>query len=96
MSDQNNHNDEYEKVCYICRRPESKAGSMITMPGGIHICHDCLQRTMDSAIQMSGGDLSRLMPQMPGMPGIPWMAPGNPGTDKETPQDAEEPEAPGP
>ena len=96
MSDQNNHNDEYEKVCYICRRPESKAGSMITMPGGIHICHDCLQRTMDSAIQMSGGDLSRLMPQMPGMPGIPWMAPGNQGTDKETPQDAEEPEAPGP
>ena len=96
MSDQNNHNDEYEKVCYICRRPESKAGSMITMPGGIHICHDCLQRTMDSAIQMSGGDLSRLMPQMPGMPGIPWMAPGNQGTDKEAPQDAKEPEAPGP
>ena len=75
MNDQNNHNDEYEKVCYICRRPESKAGDMITMPGGIHICHDCLQRTMDSAIQMSGGDLSRLMP---GMPGFPWMTPGNP------------------
>ena len=22
----------YEKVCYICRRPESKAGPMVSMP----------------------------------------------------------------
>lgn len=27
--------DQYEKVCYVCRRPESKAGNMITMPGGM-------------------------------------------------------------
>ena len=25
--------DNYEKICYMCRRPESKAGPMITMPG---------------------------------------------------------------
>lgn len=25
--------DEYDKVCYVCRRPESKAGKMITLPG---------------------------------------------------------------
>ena len=24
----------YEKVCYMCRRPESKTGPMISMPGG--------------------------------------------------------------
>ena len=27
--------EKYEKVCYMCRRPESKAGPMITMPGNI-------------------------------------------------------------
>ena len=32
--------DEYEKVCFMCRRPESKAGKMIELPGNIHICTD--------------------------------------------------------
>lgn len=40
--------DEYEKVCYICRRPESKAGKMISMPNNIYICPDCMQKTFDS------------------------------------------------
>ena len=30
--------DGYEKVCFMCRRPESKAGKMISLPGGINIC----------------------------------------------------------
>lgn len=42
------HDDEYEKICYICRRPESKAGKMISMPGNIFICPDCMQKTFDS------------------------------------------------
>ena len=29
--------DEYEKVCYVCRRPESKAGHMVNMPGNIYM-----------------------------------------------------------
>ncbi len=45
--------DGYESVCYICRRPESKAGKMIKMPNNICICADCMQRTMDS-MSMSG------------------------------------------
>lgn len=39
--------DEYEKICYICRRPESKTGKQVSMPGNISICPDCLQRTFD-------------------------------------------------
>ena len=39
--------DEYEKICYVCRRPESKTGPMVTM-GGMNLCHDCMQRTFDS------------------------------------------------
>lgn len=43
-----NENDDYEKVCYVCRRPESKAGKMMQMPGNLHICSDCMQRTFDA------------------------------------------------
>lgn len=39
--------DEYEKICYVCRRPESKTGKQVKMPGNITICPDCLQRTFD-------------------------------------------------
>ena len=57
--------DDYEKICYVCRRPESKAGPMITMPGGIHFCHSCMQKAFDS-ISQSGMDWSRLQ-------GMPFM-----------------------
>ena len=57
--------DSYEKVCYMCRRPESKAGSMISMPGGMNLCHDCMQKAFDSVTQ-SGMDFSKL-PNMPYM-----------------------------
>lgn len=39
--------DEYEKICYVCRRPESKTGKQVSMPGNISICPDCLQKTFD-------------------------------------------------
>ncbi len=38
----------YEELCYVCHRPESKAGPMIEIPGGICICHECMQKTFDS------------------------------------------------
>ena len=40
--------NEYEDICYICRRPESEAGKMIKIPSDICICQDCMQRTFDS------------------------------------------------
>ena len=40
--------DDYEKICYVCRRPESKAGKMVTMPGNMYLCHDCMQKAFDS------------------------------------------------
>ena len=46
-SDKSNE-DEYEKICYVCRRPESKAGTMIDMPGGFCVCADCLQKSFNS------------------------------------------------
>ncbi len=40
--------DGYEDVCYICRRPESKAGKMIRIPNNICICADCMQKTFET------------------------------------------------
>ena len=44
----NNDDDEYEKYCYLCRRPESEAGPFIRMPGNMYICNDCMQKSFDS------------------------------------------------
>lgn len=57
--------DDYEKVCYVCRRPESKAGTMVSMPGGMCLCHDCMQKAFDT-VTKSGMDFSQIqnMPYM--------------------------------
>ena len=57
--------DGYEKICYMCRRPESKAGPMITMPGNLCLCNDCMQKAFDS-LKNSGMDFSKIsnMPYM--------------------------------
>lgn len=44
-------NSEYEDVCFICRRPESKAGKMFKLPNNICVCGDCMHRTMDTVSQ---------------------------------------------
>ena len=56
--------DEYEKYCFMCRRPESKAGKMIDLPGGIHICTDCMQKSFDT-MQNSSLNYSDLMKNLP-------------------------------
>ena len=69
MSDDNNKNndnnnnsndDEYEKYCYLCKRPESQAGNFIHLPGGMNICSDCMQKSFDSFNNMQFLDLSKL------------------------------------
>lgn len=46
--DKNEDDSEFEKICFMCRRPESKAGKMIGLPGNIHICTDCMQKSFDT------------------------------------------------
>ena len=40
--------DDYEKVCFICRRPENRAGRLIRMPGNMDVCSDCMQKAFNS------------------------------------------------
>ena len=42
---------EYEDVCFICRRPESKTGRMFKLPNHISVCPDCMHKTMDTVSQ---------------------------------------------
>ncbi len=65
--DENKENpkkDEYEKICFMCRRPESKAGKMIDLPNHIHICTDCMQRSFDT-MNNSNINYDDLMKNMP-------------------------------
>ena len=50
--DQKTTDDGYEDICFICRRPESRAGRMFKMPGNMTICMDCMEKTMETVNQM--------------------------------------------
>ena len=64
LEDRNTGEKEYEDICYICRRPESRAGRMLHIPQNISICMDCMQRTFDT---MTGTGLSPMDFGMDGM-----------------------------
>ena len=61
MSNQNDHENDRKHVteyCLMCRRPDTSAGKMIHLPGGMCVCGDCMQKMMDFAGNM---DLSGLI-----------------------------------
>ncbi len=78
--------DEYEKVCYVCRRPESKAGRMIQIQGNFCICNDCMQKTFDQMSNM-GFNLGDMM-SPGGMPSqntpLQNQTPASDGSDQNT------------
>lgn len=67
-SEKKEDEDRYEKVCFICHRPESVTGRMIDLPNHITVCPDCMQRSFDA---MTNGsiDMNRLM----NMPGVQFL-----------------------
>ncbi|WP_196811518.1 ATP-dependent Clp protease ATP-binding subunit ClpX [Butyrivibrio sp. VCD2006] len=50
-SDSEHKESEYEDICFMCRRPESKAGKMFHLPNNICVCPDCMHKTMDTISQ---------------------------------------------
>ncbi|MEI3220681.1 MAG: ATP-dependent Clp protease ATP-binding subunit ClpX [Dorea sp.] len=65
VEDQKKDDDEYEKVCFICHRPESQTGKMMDLPNHISVCPDCMQKSFD---MMSGGQMD--YSQLLNMPGV--------------------------
>ena len=67
MSEEKDREEKkYEEICYLCKRPESKAGKMIHIPNNISICQDCMQKTFDM-INKNGTNSSFEMPMNPAM-----------------------------
>ena len=72
-----NDESEYEKVCYVCRRPESKCGKLFDLPGNVCVCEDCLQKSFQSMQNMGMGvsitkeELEKLL----NTPGVHMMTP---------------------
>ena len=56
---EDNKNNGCEKICCMCRRTESQAGKMITLPGGLQVCRDCMQRSFDMMMG-SGMDWTKM------------------------------------
>ena len=81
-SSKKQNESEYEEICFVCRRPESKAGKMFHLPNNISVCEDCMHKTMDAVSQYDYNNLLNnpaLMNQLNnsnmfggmGIPGIP-------------------------
>ena len=94
-NNQNKKDDEYEDICYICRRPESKVGTMIRIPSSICICADCMQKTFDSMNNNSSGmpyaDLFNMNPNMMNLNNLQNEIPKSQKIKKKKEKEKEEP-----
>lgn len=72
---------EYEKICFLCRRPESVAGKMIELPQKMYVCADCMQKSMDAMNNMPF-DYNQFMNN----PGMPVMGFGDMDMENEIPK----------
>ena len=52
------HEDEYEKICFIFHRPESVTGKMIDLPNHITVCPDCMQKSFDDISELKKGRIN--------------------------------------
>ncbi len=92
INDLDGNNDkkdnEYEDICYMCRRPESVAGKMIHLQPNICICNDCMQKTFDTMSRGGFGGLNLGDMDLSKMPNISMinlgdlMGGGIPGAQK--------------
>ncbi|SFV02978.1 ATP-dependent Clp protease ATP-binding subunit ClpX [Butyrivibrio sp. INlla21] len=85
-SEGNNSNSEnaFEDVCFVCRRPESKAGKMFHLPNNISVCPDCMHKMMDTVSQFDYQNMlnnpnlmNELNKNMGGFPGMGMFDMGN-------------------
>ena len=74
--DDKDNKNKPEEICYLCRRPESKAGKMMHVPGNITICSDCMQKTFDTMNHVNNPymDGTSFNPAMMGFAFTPDMA----------------------
>lgn len=90
-----NNEDRYEKVCFICHRPESVTGKMIDLPNNICVCPDCMQKSFDAMnnINFGGMDYSQFMNMGPmmGFGDMDAQIPKSQRVKKKKPEEEKEP-----
>ena len=84
---EDNKNNGYEKSCCMCRRTESQAGKMITLPGGLNVCPDCMQRSFDMMMG-SGMDWTKMSGITPEMLKNIYLNPMGSGNEAQKPENA--------
>ena len=84
---EDNKNKGYEKICCMCRRTESQAGKMITLPGGLNVCPDCMQRSFDMMMG-SGMDWTKMSGITPEMLKNIYLNPMGSGNEAQKPENA--------
>ena len=84
MANNTNGHDGSGEFCFMCRRSEEQAGKMVYLPGGLKICQDCMQKTMDMASQMDLQSLLNNPMFTQGNPFFQGTAPSQPSKDTET------------
>ena len=80
-----NNNSNYEDVCMMCHRTESKAGRMVKLPGNLCVCEDCMNRSYDLIKNMG---LDKMFESIPG-----WSFPQE-SKDQSKEEPEEKPEKP--
>ena len=71
----------------MCRRTESQAGKMITLPGGLNVCPDCMQRSFDMMMG-SGMDWTKMSGITPEMLKNIYLNPMGSGNEAQKPENA--------
>ena len=72
----NGHDGSSGEFCFMCGRSDKQAGKMVYLPGGLKVCQDCMQKTLDMASTM---DFSSLM----GNPFLRSLTPNEPQKSTE-------------
>ena len=67
-----NRNDSKIRYCSVCRRSEEDAGRLVSVPGGLLVCPDCMQKMMDAANSIDFNKINDMLQsgQLPPLPGI--------------------------
>ena len=84
----NNNNGNYEEVCMMCHRNESKAGRMIKLPGNLCVCEDCMNRSYDLLKNMG---LDKMFESIPGWT-VPSDMPKQTGESQDSGEVSKEPQ----
>ena len=71
----------------MCRRTENQAGKMITLPGGLNVCRDCMQRSFDMMMG-SGMDWTKMSGFTPEMLKNMYLDPMGSGNGAQKPENA--------